>query len=47
MDPTLATVLRWAAIIIVVILCGWFILEVIDRIDDDVNSGMILWDGLL
>jgi hypothetical protein len=30
-----------------VILCGWFILEVIDRIDDDVNNGMILWEGLL
>lgn len=32
MDPTLATIIKYAAIIVVCLLVGWFILEVVDRI---------------
>ena len=32
MDPTLATIIKYAAIIIVCLLVGWFILEVVDRV---------------
>jgi hypothetical protein len=46
MDHDFATILKWVAIIVIVLIAGWFILEVIDRIDDDVNSGIILWEGL-
>ncbi len=35
MDPTLATIIKYAAIIVVCLLVGWFILEVVDRITAD------------
>ena len=47
MEPTLAMILRWVVIIICLLLAGWFILEIVDRIDDDVNTGMIVLGGFL
>jgi hypothetical protein len=32
MDPTFATIIKYAAIIVICLLVGWFILEVVDRV---------------
>ena len=47
MDPTLAMIVKYVAIIVAILIAGWFILEVIDRIDDDVNGGIIFLRGVL
>jgi hypothetical protein len=46
-DPTISKIIGWLVLIVVVLLCGWFILEIVDRIDDDVNTGMIVFGSLL
>ena len=35
MDPTISTIIKYAAIIVVVLLIGWFLLEFADRVFDD------------
>ena len=47
MDPTLAMIVKYVAIIVAILIAGWFILEVIDRIDYDVNGGIIFLRGVL